>query len=809
MAALGILQLVLSLGAGRWQHPGLLLLYMGIALVSSVLQLRAAGSDGPPLSANVPVVLLSILQLGMSEAVLVGAAGALGQGLRNKQTRAKPLQLMLAVCMAASAFAIADFVYRSLIPNSIQSPSVRLFAASLALFFANTFPVSLASHAEHQPTLGQYWKESSSWLIPYYLISAALASAANAAAVSGLSVEAALMLLPAIYLAYRYYRMQKLNLEIREKTAERMAALHLRTIEGLALAVEAKDNISACGHLRRVRVYALGLGQDLGLAADELEALQAAALLHDIGKLAVPEYILSKPGKLTAEEFAKMKVHPIVGAEIIEQVQFPYPVAPIIRAHHEKWDGSGYPFGLKDTEIPVGARILSAVDFLDALASDRDYRRAIPLDDAMKMVQAEAGKAFDPAVVRALTGRYQDLERVARDTESAGVKLSKNVAVERGHRPDAGLDLWALAGLPPGGGDPLNTIAEAGREQQMLLSLTQGMALSLELETILERTDQGLRTLIPYDAMSIFVPQGNSLLAVYSAGDHKAALSTEVRAGEGLIGWVALHKQPIVNGNPAVEREFGGRRKSELSSALAVPLRRSNGLPGVLAYYRTGRDAFNSNDLRILTSVASRIGIAIENALKVRELQEHANRDVITGLPTMAAFVQALDVELIRAQRQSNSVAVLLVRFSGLDALREQGSAKGADRMLESAAKVLTDGCREYDTVARMGSDTLGVIFPGMKIEALAAKIEALQAQILSELPSQTFSGPPLFQFGWAIYPDDAATSKLLLAIAERRSEMQTGGVAENLLALHSQYRQELDPADTEVSRKPREKTRS
>src|SRR5665213_3199844 len=161
----------------------------------------------------------------------------------------------------------------------------------------------------------------------------------------------------------------------------------------------------------------------------------------------------------------------------------------------------------------------------------------------MKMVEAEAGKAFDPAVVRALTGRYQELERVARDTESAGVKLSKNVAVERGHRPDAGLDLWALAGLPPGGGDPLNTIAEAGREQQMLLSLTQGMALSLELETILERTDQGLRTLIPYDAMSIFVPQGNSLVAVYSAGDHKAALSTEVRAGEGLIGWVALHKQ--------------------------------------------------------------------------------------------------------------------------------------------------------------------------------------------------------------------------------------------------------------------------
>ena len=191
-------------------------------------------------------------------------------------------------------------------------------------------------------------------------------------------------MLPGVYLAYRYYRVQKSNLEMRETTAESMAALHLRAIEGLALAVEAKDSLNTRGHLRRVRVYALGIGRDLGLKGDELEALQAGALLHDIGKLAVPEYILTKPGKLTPEEFAKMKVHPIVGAEIVEQVQFPYPVAPIVRAHHEKWDGSGYPFGLRGEDIPMGARILSAVDYLDALASDREYRRALPLEEAMK-----------------------------------------------------------------------------------------------------------------------------------------------------------------------------------------------------------------------------------------------------------------------------------------------------------------------------------------------------------------------------------------------------------------------------------------
>src|SRR6202049_1358547 len=156
-------------------------------------------------------------------------------------------------------------------------------------------------------------------------------------------------------------------MEDEKKHAEEMAALHLRTIEALALAIEAKDH-NTHEHLRRVRTYAVEIGREMGLGNSELEALRAAALLHDIGKLAVPEHIISKPGKLTREEFEKMKIHPTVGAEILERVEFPYPVAPIVAAHHEHWDGSGYPHGLVREQIPIGARILSAVDCLDALA---------------------------------------------------------------------------------------------------------------------------------------------------------------------------------------------------------------------------------------------------------------------------------------------------------------------------------------------------------------------------------------------------------------------------------------------------------
>jgi putative nucleotidyltransferase with HDIG domain len=194
---------------------------------------------------------------------------------------------------------------------------------------------------------------------------------------------------------------------------ESIASLHMRTIEALALAIEAKDHTTN-EHLQRVRTYAIEVGKKMGLSPEDLDALRAAALLHDIGKLAVPEHIISKPGRLTPEEFEKMKIHPVVGAEILERVAFPYPVAPIVRWHHERWDGSGYPDGLKGEEIPMGARILAAVDCLDALASDRQYRKALPLDDAMNEVEKMAGRSFDPDVVAILKQHYVELERLAR-----------------------------------------------------------------------------------------------------------------------------------------------------------------------------------------------------------------------------------------------------------------------------------------------------------------------------------------------------------------------------------------------------------
>ena len=302
----------------------------------------------------------------------------------------------------------------------------------------NTTGIAGVVALTEQKSVIDTWRKCYFWSFPFYLVGASVAWVFGVLTEHG-HPQSILLLLPVVYVIYRSYRMYLCHLEDEKKHVEEMAALHLRTIEALALAIDAKDHTTH-EHLSRVRTYAVEIAQEMNLPP-ELEALRAAALLHDIGKLAVPEHIISKPGKLTPEEFEKMKIHPVVGAEILERVEFPYPVVPIVRCHHEKWDGSGYPDGLRGEEIPIGARILSAVDCLDALASDRQYRRALPLDQAMAEVAKLAGKSFDPEVVAMLEKRYMELEKKATSQNKPMARLSTDMVVERGHAPAAGFEV--------------------------------------------------------------------------------------------------------------------------------------------------------------------------------------------------------------------------------------------------------------------------------------------------------------------------------------------------------------------------------
>lgn len=380
--------------------------------------------------------------------------------------------------------------------------------------------------------------------------------------------------------------------------AELLADQHSRTIEALALAVEAKDDTTH-DHLRRVQVYALELGRDLGLTADELQALRAAAVLHDIGKLAVPESIISKPGKLTPEEFEKMKIHPVVGAEILERVQFPYPVAPIVRSHHEKWDGTGYPDGLRGEQIPAGARILAAVDMLDALASDRQYRRALPLAEAMHAVEQEAGKALDPAVVAILGLRYVELEQKAQMAGVGGSRLSLDMKVERGAAPAAGFE---TAGAERNGGSGGLPVLRGNPADENWFAL--------------------LRTLVPFDALALYRLENDTLHPEYVKSERYGRLfsAQNIPVAQGLSGWVAENRKPILNGNPSVEPGFLRDPKafSTLRSALSVPLQvASMEVVGVLTLYCESADAFTKDQLRLLESIAPRLAVLMEPAHRI------------------------------------------------------------------------------------------------------------------------------------------------------------------------------------------------
>src|SRR6202166_2114909 len=397
---------VLGSALWHWQSADLarFACYVLVAILASGLKVQLPGIDGT-MSVNFLFILLGVLELSLPETLVIGCTATLVQSVWQTRNRLDPVKVLFNVAgMMANASALTYFGYHWLAQRFGTNKPILLMVAALVFFFANTLPISIVIALTEGKSSRKVWSECYFWSFPYYLVGAAavgLVRLVNRAA----GWETSLLVLPLIYWVYRSYRLylgrleaEKERVEVEKRHVEEIASLNMRTIEALALAIEAKDHTTHT-HLQRVRTYAIEIARELSLGEGEIEALRAAALLHDIGKLAVPEHIINKPGKLTPEEFERMKVHPIVGAEILERVAFPYPVSPIVRAHHERWDGSGYPAGLGGDEIPIGARILAAVDCLDALASHRQYRQALPLAEAMAKVKEMSGKSFYPQVV--------------------------------------------------------------------------------------------------------------------------------------------------------------------------------------------------------------------------------------------------------------------------------------------------------------------------------------------------------------------------------------------------------------------------
>lgn len=764
----------------NWHSADLIkyLAFLGAALAicGARLGFRGKCPDAPP--ASLVVVFFGIVELGPPETILLAALTELAPGLwRRFRSDEKRDHIFFQTALMVVATAGAIRIYGS--PWLVvfgTSPLIHIVAAAFTLFLIRS-ACQARLHALNQLAnqgrgFIEIWRRNSLGLLKFYLGGAVVArSAALIGSVIGW--ETVLLTGPAVYLVCRTYGLYLKRLEDGKLHAEEMAALHLRTIEALALAIDAKDHTTH-EHLQRVKVYAREVAQEMGLTHDEQQALQAAALLHDIGKLAVPEHIISKPGRLTPDEFEKMKIHPVVGAEILERVRFPYPVAPIVRAHHEKWDGSGYPSGLAREQIPVGARILAAVDCLDALASDRQYRLALPLDQAIKVVEEESGKAFDPRVVEILSRRYIELEKMAQAPGAHRKRLSTEIKIERGEAPAAGFEsAYRAAGNPSQGPDDfLMSIAAARQEVQTLFEIAQDLGNSLSLDETLSVLSMRLRRIIPHHSAAIWLLQDQALVPAHVSGeDYRLLSSLRIPIGQGLSGWVAQNAKPIVNGNPAVETGHLNDSSvcTALRSAVAVPLEGHIGIVGVLTLYHMERDAFTRDHLRVLSSVTLKIGLAIDNALRLSKAESTATTDYVTSLPNARSLFLQLDAEVARARREALPLTVMVLDMDGLKTINDRFGHLEGNRVLGDVASGLKSACRDYDYVARMGGDEFVVLVPGLAGAESHYRVDQFRKTVAVAGLNLDLEWPLSASIGLACFPEDGADAAQLLAEADRR----------------------------------------
>jgi putative nucleotidyltransferase with HDIG domain len=605
--------------AGRqWLH---FIVYLVAILLSSGMKVAMPKSDGT-MSVNFPFILLGIVQLSPLQVIALAVASVIAQSRIKVVKSFTVVQTIFNVANVATATVLACFIYTRSLHLVRGEVAPALTIAATVYFLANTVPLALVLSWESESSPFRLWFREFPWYFPFYVVGAILAFLADFIGIH-FGWMTSLLLIPMVYTVYRVYCAQMAIIRDREQHIVEVEALHLRTIEGLAMAIEAKDQ-NTHEHLMRVRVYVSELGKIMGLDALQMKALATASFLHDIGKLAVPEHIINKPGKLTPEEFEKMKIHPVVGAEILERVRFPYPVVPIVRSHHEAWDGSGYPDGLKGEEIPIGARILSAVDCFDALASDRPYRRALPIEEALGYLKSKAGVQFDPDVVRLLEEHYPELEKRAHQEIEEIVPLHTDLIIERGAAPSAGFEQVA-----PHSGSPVlqfespRGVAAGDQRARAIARLKQALMASRGLRGASRTVADSLQSLIPFDCFAVYLKAEARIVALHIGGPCAGAFSAEpIPVGEGLSGWVADNARSILNGNPTVEPNIlieAGLFTSS-SSALSAPLLNASGaVLGTVTLYSRQQSTYSKAHLRLLEEIAPEFAWALENVPSEKE----------------------------------------------------------------------------------------------------------------------------------------------------------------------------------------------
>jgi diguanylate cyclase (GGDEF)-like protein/putative nucleotidyltransferase with HDIG domain len=641
--------------------------------------------------------------------------------------------------------------------------TVSLVIVAVTWFVVNTTTVSAAIALWMNRGFWAVWREG----LNLYLL-----NFAGSAAVAGLIYSFYKQVVPSVFflsipiaaILLQLYRFHISKYDQAQSHIGDLNRLYIQTVETLAAAVDAKDRYTH-GHIRRVEAFARELAKCVGITdQSELMAIQTGALLHDIGKIAIPEYILNKPTVLTDSEYSKMRLHPAVGSNMLKNIEFPFPVVPMVRSHHERWDGNGYPDGLRAEQIPMNARILAIVDCYDALTTDRPYRSPMQRKELIDFFRSESSKAYDPTLVDALIANMDHIDEMGK----AAVKEA---------------DIW-------GTGENLEAGSSSRPLQKVQPISTYGKALSGDAElqahlfSAFEFARANIQCLTPKDVFAFMGRKLEELVAFDAAVFYLAHLESGVVVAEHVLGtesfdlrgltlplekklsgWVASNNQPLCNLPPFPDFIGCAFQPSFEISAIA-PMNRNGIVWGVISLYRTLKVKFSEEEFRRVEVIASQTAIALSNCSTQAGLGSLV--DPVTGLPNGYHLHLMFDQLVVDAQKFDYSFALIVFRLDDRKLRRRWGFTSG-EEAVRAMANLLRREFRETDLLVRYASDEFFAIVPRVDRD----HAEGLQARILNELLKIRIPARSGMQIsvpsdaGLAMFPEEGLDVETLVAVAQ------------------------------------------
>jgi len=737
VVAVGVGCFAVALTQLNLHQPVLFSVLLALGVVTSAVKIDLPlGRSQSNLSLSHAVNFWALFALGPAPTVCIAIASAWAQCTLRATGRNPLHRVVFNVASLTVTVAMAGLPTGMMLGGDVGAAALLRTAAVVApvYFFVDTALVGGAiALSTRQPAVA-IWRRNFLWSAPSYLAGAVLAAIATMASERGWFGWLALLAVP-LYLVFRSYHTVVARLREERDQTHRAMDVQLATIEALALAIEAKAGCTP-EHIRSIQQYAATLAEASGLNDAEVQAVRTAALLHDVGNMAVPEHILAKPEPLTPEEFERVKIHPRVGADILSRVPFGAPVSELVLCHHERWDGLGYPAGLRSENIPLGARILAIADCYSTLQADRPYRPARTEAEAIDVLREFAGTAFDPALVDLLIARLN-----TSTSESAE-------AVNQGTGPET----EPLA---------LRDIAGAHREEQTLYEIAQALGSSLGVADAMALIHKKVSRLVPFTTCALFL------------GDDQQGFVCRYAHGPGteaLFKWTPKSWSDVSLRIPSCA-DGRGPRGEDLMSLLPCSLRFEGRLIGGLVLYHTVAGSFTDEHRRVLGRVSEQAAAVIYNSTRFEQTEHESHTDALTGMPNRRSLARQLEAGLAKAARMGDRGTVVVLDLDRLKEINDTYGHEVGDRALRTVGDVLRATVRQHDLCARFAGDEFIVVLWDCNPEHEARRVADLQGAVAAH-PFEPRPGVRVslsISAGAARFPEDGNRFEELLAAGDER----------------------------------------